>query len=325
MSSSFPQATSAETAVLGGWDLAISAALFLQGVLCAQFAHYTNVNKRDSVWLKLFVTGLAVLTTLKTIQVLAVMWIQNVTLFENVEAASRLWATNWVPKLTPILEACIAIYVQMFFCRRLWTISRNSCIVVFCITSFSFALISAAVSAFFIFADIGSPKHATWMSIHLGAALGGDLLLTGSTAFYLLRHSKTVLPRGPTAPLLSSLLRVTIQSAAPAALVNFVATITIVTLIHKKSPGALVSLAGAASNTVLPQLYVWSALWTLNSREDIYLAADTTQCTLHPEWRGTAEESAGHRGNEMLDSQRGQDKSVSLASTEKFQQNRLKV
>jgi hypothetical protein len=40
-------------------DLAICADLFLQGVLCAQFAHYTDMNQRDSVLMKLFVAGLA--------------------------------------------------------------------------------------------------------------------------------------------------------------------------------------------------------------------------------------------------------------------------
>jgi hypothetical protein len=51
-------------------DLSICADLLLQGVLCAQFAHYTGVNQRDSVLMKLFVAGLALLTTLKTVQVL---------------------------------------------------------------------------------------------------------------------------------------------------------------------------------------------------------------------------------------------------------------
>ncbi|KAJ7309243.1 hypothetical protein DFH08DRAFT_823662 [Mycena albidolilacea] len=51
-------------------DLAGSADLFLQGVLCSQFAHYTDVNDNDSWLMKLFVAGLAMLTTLKTVQIL---------------------------------------------------------------------------------------------------------------------------------------------------------------------------------------------------------------------------------------------------------------
>jgi hypothetical protein len=51
-------------------DLVMGGDLFLQGVLCAQFARYTNMNQRDSVWMKIFVAGLALLTTLKTTQVM---------------------------------------------------------------------------------------------------------------------------------------------------------------------------------------------------------------------------------------------------------------
>jgi hypothetical protein len=47
------------------------------------------------------------------------MWLQNVTLFEDPGAIFRLWETHWVPKLSPLLEALIAVYVQSFFCRRL--------------------------------------------------------------------------------------------------------------------------------------------------------------------------------------------------------------
>ncbi|KAJ6541501.1 hypothetical protein B0H19DRAFT_1173374 [Mycena capillaripes] len=318
-----PQQTGAQTAFLGGWDLTISAVLVLQGVLCGQFAYYTNVNKRDSVWLKLFVASLALLTTLKTIQALAVMWIQNVTLLHNVEAASRLWATYWVPKLNPIFESITTIYVQSFFCRRLWTISRNAYIIVVCMISFTFALVSGGFATFFIFTDI---KMSTWMSPHLGAVFCGDLLLTGSTVFYLLRHSKTVLPRGPTAPILSSLRRVTIQSAAPAALcalIDFVSAMVV-----KTQPGhtPVSSMISIGSNTLLPQLYVWAAMWTLNSREDIYRAAENNQCTLdQAELRGTSDsETAGnlHLGaNKMIGLQSSQDKLISLGATEKLHQD----
>jgi hypothetical protein len=53
-------------------DLAICAALFFQGILWTQFIRYMTANKRDSVLLKLFVAGLALLTTLKTVQAMCV-------------------------------------------------------------------------------------------------------------------------------------------------------------------------------------------------------------------------------------------------------------
>ncbi|KAJ7878855.1 hypothetical protein B0H14DRAFT_2567144 [Mycena olivaceomarginata] len=41
-----PELTRMGLRVLGGWDLGVCVSLFLQGVLCAQFAHYTCLNKR---------------------------------------------------------------------------------------------------------------------------------------------------------------------------------------------------------------------------------------------------------------------------------------
>ncbi|KAF8203508.1 hypothetical protein K438DRAFT_1964985 [Mycena galopus ATCC 62051] len=279
--------TSAQTTVLGGWDLTIYAALFLQGVLCAQFAKYTNVNKRDSVWLKLFVAGLALLTALKMLQVSTVKWLQNVTLAGNPEAACKLWVRNWVPKLNPIFEAVVGIIVQIFFCRRLWAISRNIYVVIACMASFTLALVSGSVAATILLrTNSFSHPNPTWMSTHLVVAMCGDLLLTGSTAFYLLRHCKTVLPRGPIAPILNSLFR----SAAPVAL---------------KNPGTFVRMLSAIAVTLLPQLYVWSAMWTLNSREDIYLAADNDRYTLHPELRETeTARQLNMGGRKIVDSQR---------------------
>ncbi|KAJ6541514.1 hypothetical protein B0H19DRAFT_316561 [Mycena capillaripes] len=178
------------------------------------------------------------------------------------------------------------------------------------------------------------------MSIHLGAALCADLLLTGSTVFCLLvqfnlrsvqfpdarsqRHSKTILRWGPTAPILNSLLRGTIHSAAPAAvcaLINFVAIV----LVHKQPGIPVSSMVGSGSNTVLPQLYAWPAMWTLNSREGISLAANNGDYTLHPGLSSTSDsETAGnpHAGaNKMIGLQGGQDKLVSFSATEMLQQN----
>ncbi|KAJ7314627.1 hypothetical protein DFH08DRAFT_1041244 [Mycena albidolilacea] len=145
--------TEMETCILGGWDLGACSSLFLEGVLCAQFAHYLSLNKRDSIWMKLFVAGLVLLTTLKSLQSLAMMWIQNVTLFGDREAASNIWHNHWVWYTILMLEAITAFYVQMFFCRRLWTISRNAYLVIICITLSLFALVSGLAGTFYLFTN----------------------------------------------------------------------------------------------------------------------------------------------------------------------------
>jgi hypothetical protein len=64
-----------------------------------------------------------------------------------------------------------------------------------------------------------------------------------------------------------------------------------------------VRMLSAIAVTLLPQLYVWSAMWTLNSREDIYLAADNDRYTLHPELRETETVQLNTGGRKIGDSQ----------------------
>ncbi|KAJ7936929.1 hypothetical protein B0H13DRAFT_1946207 [Mycena leptocephala] len=269
----------AEATLSGILDLVMGADLFLQGVLCAQFAHYTNVNQRDSVWMKLFVAGLALLTTLKTIQVIAMIWIQNVTLFEYLEPIHNLWITKWLSQMNLILEAAIAFYVQIFFCHRLWTLSHNVYIMAVAISLFIFALTAASVAAYFF---TSRSIASLLITMHLGLAMGGDLLQTGSIVFYLLRHSEAVRHRGPMASMLSSLLWLAIQSAAPGAfcaLVDFVATIA-----ATRSPPTTTGLSipfwiSVIANVMLPKLYAMAAMWTLNSRDKIRSARAVTAPT----------------------------------------------
>ncbi|KAJ7850132.1 hypothetical protein B0H13DRAFT_2674523 [Mycena leptocephala] len=266
-----PRQTPAESTFFGVLDLASAVDIFLQGVLCAQFAHYTNVN-HDSRSMKLWVAGLALLTTLRTLHTLAIMWIQNVTSLETPEAASNLWHTQWVPLVMQLYEAVIAFYVQLFFCYRLWILSHNVYIVVVAMILFVCALAATGVATHF-YADI--PLSALWIATHLGIAMGGDLLQTGSIVFYLLRHSTTLLRRGPTASM----------SAAPGTLctlVNFVTAIATVRAPAINPSGLSTPLMIAnTANTMLPKLYAIAAMLTLNSREDICSAANAHPTHFH--------------------------------------------
>ncbi|KAJ7238117.1 hypothetical protein B0H12DRAFT_1326914 [Mycena haematopus] len=283
--------------------LASYADLFLQGVLSAQFVHYLNVNQRDSLWIKLFVAGLAVLTTLKSMQILAVEWLQDAGLFESLEAVTHLWYSNWLSSSTIILGALIAFYVQMFFCHRLWVLSHNVALVAITMILFIFALASASVSTHF-FTDI--PLTAAWYATFLGFTMGGDLLQTGGIVFHLLRHSKDALARGPTASMLNSLLRMTIQSAAPSticAFTNFVATAK---TLPDDGSGPQLSAAwviAAVTSVFLPKLYAVAAMWTLNTRDEIRSAAANPPTSPHFETTDAALEwGSGPRPNSDIQS-----------------------
>jgi hypothetical protein len=90
------------------------------------------------------------------------LWVQNVSMFENLDGASQLWESNWLFQTTLLSSAIIAFYVQLFFCYRLWVgnftfirdynltmsqaISRNPYLVVVTLILFIFALASAGVA-----------------------------------------------------------------------------------------------------------------------------------------------------------------------------------
>ncbi|KAF8178301.1 hypothetical protein K438DRAFT_1977938 [Mycena galopus ATCC 62051] len=224
--------------------------------------------------MKLFVAGLALLTTLKSAQVLAITWIQNAAPFENLEAVHNLLKTKWLTQMNMILEAYMAFYVQIFFCHRLWALSHNVYIVVVAISLFIFALNAASVATnFFMSISISG----LWLAVHLGLAMGGDLLQTGSIVFYLLQYSKAVLRRGPMASMLSSLIRLTIQARTFCALVNFVATIRYIRSPTTTSGLSMPLVISVFANVMLLKFYAMAAMWTLNSRDEICSAAAVTE------------------------------------------------
>ncbi|KAJ7239821.1 hypothetical protein C8J57DRAFT_1478303 [Mycena rebaudengoi] len=272
---------------LGGWDLAICGDLILQGIIFAQIAHYTTLYEKDVLALRAFVAVLLIITTLKSAQGLVILWIQNVENFMNLEAAIGMFTGSWTTEINPTFSALIAFYVQLYFCRRLWGISRNVYIVASVLALFVFALVAAIVSGVLTFAD--QVKNVTWgkeavetlgcvltgsslVEIHLGTVFAGDVLLCGSTIYFLLYHSEYASPQ--TAGMLHSIKKLTFQSAAPAvvcALISLVSTISW----DRATPNAYILLAIIASN-VLPKLYAISAMWTLNSRMSIRQAHSST-------------------------------------------------
>ncbi|KAJ7808773.1 hypothetical protein B0H14DRAFT_3151878 [Mycena olivaceomarginata] len=131
-------------------------------MLGAWFAHYLSLNKRDSIWMKLFVAGLVLLTTLKSLQSLAMMWIQNGHLVRR--------SGSGIQHMAKALGLAI---------------SRNVYLVITCITLFLLGLVSGVVMTFYIFTNT-MEVAVRWVGIHLGVVLCGDLLLTGSTICYLL-------------------------------------------------------------------------------------------------------------------------------------------
>ncbi|KAJ6580467.1 hypothetical protein DFH09DRAFT_1076720 [Mycena vulgaris] len=250
--------------LLGGYDLAIQGDLIFQGVLFAQFAHYWSLYKSDTPLIKFFVFGLFLVTTLKSVQAIAISWVQNVEYFTDVSSATNLYFRHWLVQSNLTLVALIGFYVQAFFCHRLWGISRNIYVVVVTILLLLCALAAACVSCWFTFAGDQEAKDNIWIQVHRATVVAGDVLLCGSITYFLLNHSKEALPQ--MAGTLNRITRLTFQSMAPATLC---ASLNLVcSLAGGVNVNAWMMLA-IITNMVLPKLYAISAMWTLNSRRDV--------------------------------------------------------
>ncbi|KAJ7342739.1 hypothetical protein DFH08DRAFT_811082 [Mycena albidolilacea] len=263
---------------LDSWNLGASLSLFLQGVLCAQFAHYTSLNKRDSMWIKLFVAGLGFLTTLKTLHSLAMMWTQNLSTFGNLKAGSSPRRSYWLSEITVILEAITIFYVQMFLCRRLWALF--SVLLRYATSNCTALAPNPATTDLLLF-------HCDQVDEGLDGSTSGNYvvrrpfsdrkhnILLASTLSYMRpipqpsHNHPQISTSGNTAGKWN--LHLDDTSATPAALcalINFAGDMRPPT-----TPAPRLALLTILTNIVLPYLYAWSAMWTLNSREDICLEA----------------------------------------------------
>ncbi|KAF7366337.1 hypothetical protein MSAN_00890100 [Mycena sanguinolenta] len=269
------QETSPESSVLYLIAAGISgrvATCFFKALSSRQFAHYMTLYKKDIIWLRVFVPLLVAATTLKSMQGIGTTWVQNVKYFSDVASSIGYFSTSPLLKYNLLFVALIAFYVQMFFCHRLWVISKNIYILGVLVLLFLFALLTALLSVV-----IAPPtaqdtvRQSPWVAVHLGTVFAGDFLLCSSMSYFLLTRSKQALPQ--TAGMLNAILKLTFQSAAPAAICAMVNLICNVMSNRGPTTATPWTLIAITANELLPKLYAISALWTLNSRRTIRVAA----------------------------------------------------
>ncbi|KAJ7583917.1 hypothetical protein C8J56DRAFT_830036 [Mycena floridula] len=272
--------------LLGPWLIGCYSEVFLAGILCCQFVHYLQWYKDDNIRMKLIVFGLGLLSLLKSIQSFALIWIMLILTFTDLDGAILLNYTTWWQSGNPLMVAFIGLYVQAFFCHRLYVISKLWWVVVPVATVMAFAFFSISLATFFITKGDGH-KISVWFAAHLGSVFTGDLLLSMSTVYFLLRSKKSVLPQ--TAGLLTALVRLTLESAAPAAVC------TLLNLLFSQIYGSD-RIISTAFNMILPKLYAVSMMWTLNQRRSIR-AVHSSRAGATSSHEATAPRSRFTRGN----------------------------
>ncbi|KAJ7195019.1 hypothetical protein C8J57DRAFT_1422959, partial [Mycena rebaudengoi] len=272
------------TLVLGGWDLATHVDLILQGLLFAQFTHYWARYRSDRLPLKLFVIGLCIATTVKSAHGIALVWYQNVEYFMDRERAGSVFASPSLGGLNILLMALITVYVQYFFLYRLWMLSRQTYYVSCLAVIFVFSGIAAIVTVVYAYAGtltdddqkLKFNANGVWIPIQTATVVAGDVLVCGSTIYFLMKQSRNALPE--TVGILHRLMRVTFQSAAPAALC---ATVSLFCDLYYNLLGRLDAVIPLLliSNMMAAKLYAISAMWTLNSRRDLRSQLSTVVST----------------------------------------------
>ncbi|KAJ7573375.1 hypothetical protein C8J56DRAFT_1109793 [Mycena floridula] len=121
---------------------------------------------------------------------------------------------KWWLAGNPLMVATICLYAQAFFLSRLYIISQKKWIVIPLGLGFLTAYALMVVAEICIHNDI--PNIEKWFAGHLSAVFAGDILMSLATTYYLLKSRNSGLIR--TISVIDSLVRLTLSSAAPAAL-----------------------------------------------------------------------------------------------------------
>ncbi|KAF7323767.1 hypothetical protein MKEN_00597800 [Mycena kentingensis (nom. inval.)] len=239
--------------LLGPYMIGVSLDLILQGVLSCQFVNYYSWYRDDKLHLRVIVTGLVVITWLKSIQAFATLWTKFVVHFGDIVGA-YMTAINpklWWDSGNALIAAAIGLYVQTYFVWRLYVVSKHWAPALFIELVCVFGFLAAAVVI-----------HLRRMLLGLSRVI---FFLTSATAYYLLRSRKDVLPQ--TAGFINALLRLTFQTAAPATICTFV--YLVVSQIRITTGTPFFSTLVTVFIMPLPKLYAISMMWTLNARRTI--------------------------------------------------------
>ncbi|KAF7343980.1 hypothetical protein MVEN_01687200 [Mycena venus] len=249
---------------LGPWLIGSCLELVLMGVLGCQFVNYYNWYPDDGPVLRITVAILCLLNLLKSGECFASLWIFLINHFGDIQYDLQLSTTAWWDTANPLMIAILDFYVQCYFCTRLWAVSKRWWVVTPIFILFVFALLSMVIGTYYI--AIAQEQAVTdWFAAHLSSVCAGDIILSVTTAYFLIKTKKSVIST-QTAELIHSLIRLTFQTAAPAAVV---AMFNLIFSQMYRTNRPLLGYVEIAFNQVLPKLYAISMMYTLNARRTI--------------------------------------------------------
>ncbi|KAJ6460815.1 hypothetical protein C8R47DRAFT_117440 [Mycena vitilis] len=255
---------------LGPWLIGTCIELVLQGIISTQFVKYFGRFRDDPLGLKLAVVALALMTYTLSILMFMLLWDEFAVNFGTLQVphAYQIGLTT----SAGIIRATVGLFVQSYFCSRLYLLSRKWYIVAPMVAIFLAAFAASMLGIAHFLSSSGmqavalpAAKWDIYTYLPLPLTMGGDVLLTCSMAYYLIKCKKDVLPGS--VGVLNALIRLTFQTAAPAticALVGFVFSLTFPEVFPFSR-----AIATLASTVFLAKLYAFSMMWTLNARQNM--------------------------------------------------------
>ncbi|KAJ7607537.1 hypothetical protein FB45DRAFT_1040219 [Roridomyces roridus] len=283
--------------ILGPWLIGICISLVLQGVVLTQLVKYFETYRRDPLLLKALVGMVGTLSLLSSVQYFTIIWVEAIVHYGHLRSYEALVYGSWLEGVIPLFTAFRMLVVQGYFCYRLFVISKNRYIAAALSAIFSFALIASVVcTAYIARGPLQFDLMYVWYEVFLIAGLVGAILLTGTTIYFSLKNRRQTTSQ--TTGLINTILTLAIQSAAPAAICAVLNLVIVHTVIR----------GGPAVTIVMPKVYVFSMMWTLNSREEDVLEGQRRLSTSSAAHRGLTEKAAtsshggsvesAHRDNE---------------------------
>ncbi|KAJ7242953.1 hypothetical protein C8J57DRAFT_1477263 [Mycena rebaudengoi] len=283
--------------ILGGRLIGACLVLLLEGILISQVNHYYAWYPEDTVRRKIAVAVLFILTVLKTIQAFAIAWIHCIVYLRD-PAGTVALNRAWYQVLNIPLGAVIAIYVQTYYCYRLWRLSQKWWVIAPILALMGLSVVAAIITA----SVLGKTGASTnWFAVHVSSAFATDVLITLASTYFLLKAKKMALAR--TRQLIRDCIKLCFRTALPAT------TATLIELICSRGGQ---SLKPRATNSIiivllaaLPVLYVNCLLYVLNARRAMRCADSSdgfnNSNPIHPPSGGRSQNPGGWNPHSPLE------------------------
>jgi hypothetical protein len=247
----------------GGWmgPLYVGAVVdfFFMGILCCQVLSYYRFFPKDSSWVKKLVAFVFLISIAKSIISFLVIWDKNIVGFGDWRIAASVPWSIWseVPVAYVMTTAA-----QTFFVWRCFTLTgRNwylfGMLVTLMLTVVGFSVI---VGLLFAIDPFNAGPIRTYAVPMLVGSFTVDIIITAVVSYKLIRSQKGF--SNQTDTVLKKLLAITWESAAPPTINQIINVIVFITTASKSSWHGPI-------NMLTPRLYIFSLLYTLNSRATI--------------------------------------------------------